>query len=259
MSEAFALVTGASSGIGRVLARQLAERGRKLLLLARDETRLEETRQAVEAAGGSAEILCCDIGDRAALEAALAGKPLDLVLHAAGVLELGSLEELGEDRVRKLLEVNVLGTTNIVGACLPSLVEHRGRIGILSSIVAMLPVPGGFSAYAASKWALRGWSETVRPELAEKGVSVTVSYPATVDTPMVEGLRESGPGVYRAFGWHDPERVAARLIRDTQRRRRESWAGLVDRSAAFGYRLLPRTFGAAFRFVTGLRSGRREP
>ncbi len=256
MSEAEALVTGASSGLGRVLARKLGESGRKVVLLARNEGRLAETARQVEAGGGSAEIVTADVRDRAALDAALSGRPIDLVLHAAGVLELGRVEDLGEDSVRRLLEVNVLGTTNVVGATLPALAQRAGRIGILSSIVAVLPVPGGFSAYAASKWALRGWCETVRPELAALGVSLTIAYPSTIDTPMVEGLRENGPPVYRAFGWHDADKVAERLLRDTQRRKPESWSGLVDRSAAFGYRMLPRAFGAAFRGVTRLLSGR---
>lgn len=249
-----ALVTGASSGVGRVLARQVGERGRRVLLLARDPGRLEAARAEVAAAGGEAEVLRADVRDRAALERALAGRPIELVLHAAGVLELGAVDELGEDALRRLLEVNVLGTANVVAAALPALEERRGCVGVLSSIAAALPVPGGFSAYAASKWALRGWIETARPELAARGVSLTIAYPATIDTPMVAGLRESGPAVYRAFAWHDPERVAARLLRDTERRRPESWAGLVDRSAAFGYRMLPRTFGAAFRLVTRLRA-----
>lgn len=255
MSSAEALVTGASSGIGRILARQLAERGRKVLLLARDEARLAETAREVEAAGGTAEIVRADVTDRAALDAALKGRPIDLVLHAAGVLELGTLEELGEAEIRTMLEINVLGTTNVVGATLSSLSERRGRIGVMSSIVATIPVPGGFSGYAASKWALRGWAETARPELEAKGVSITVAYPATVDTPMVEGLRESGPGVYRAFAWHDPEKVAARLIRDTNRRRRESWSGGLDRFAAFVFRLIPGSFGTIFAWVLRLCGG----
>lgn len=256
MSDPQALVTGASSGLGRILARKLGERGRSVLLLARDEARLQEAAREVEAAGGSAETLSVDVADGAAVAAAISGRPIDLVLHAAGLLELGPVEELGSDRVRKLLEVNVLGTTNVVTAALPALRERRGRIGLLSSIVAVIPVPGGFSGYAASKWALRGWCETVRPELATQGVSLTVSYPATIDTPMVEGLRESGPPVYEAFAWHDPEKVADRLLRDTLARRPESWAGLVDRCAAFGYRMMPRSFGAAFRLVTRLKAGR---
>lgn len=259
MSETEALVTGASSGLGRILARRLAEQGRKVLLLARDQARLTEAAAEVEAAGGRAETIRADVRDRRAVEAALASRPIDLVFHAAGLLELGSVAELGEDRVRKLLEVNVLGTTNVVTAALPALAAHRGRIGLLSSIVAVIPVPGGFSAYAASKWALRGWCETVRPELAARGISLTIAYPATIDTPMVEGLRESGPPVYAAFAWHDPETVADRLLRDTAARKRESWAGLVDRCAAFGYRMMPRSFASAFRLVTRLKTGRDEP
>lgn len=258
MNPGEALVTGASSGLGRVLARKLGKSGRRVLLLARDPARLAETAREVEAAGGSAEILEVDVRDAAALAEALRSRPLDLLLHAAGVLDLAPTEELDEQRMRHMLEVNVLGTTNVVSAALPALAEREGRIGIVSSIAAMLPVPGGFSGYAASKWALRGWSETVRPELAARGVSLTVAYPSTVDTPMVRGLRESGPPVYEAFAWHAPESVADRLLRDVQRRKHESWAGVVDRSAAFGYRLMPRIFGAAFRLVTRLKSGRRE-
>ena len=255
MSEA--LVTGASSGLGRVLSVRLAAQGRKVLLLARDEGRLAQTALEVEAAGGSAEVLSVDVADHEAVERALAGRELDLVLHAAGVLSLGAAGELGAPDLRRMLEGNVLGAMNVVAATLPALSERRGRIGMVSSIVAVLAVPGGFSAYAASKWALRGWCETARPELRARGVSLTIAYPATIDTPMVAGLAESGPAVYRAFAWHAPELVADRLLRDVAARRSESWAGLVDRSAALGYRLAPETFGSLFRLVTRLRGGRR--
>ena len=137
---------------------------------------------------------------------------------------------------------------------MPHLAASRGHLVLISSVAALFPLPGGFGAYGASKWAVRGYGETVRAELATRGVTLTLAYPSILDTPMVQALGDEAPGVYRAFPWHPPEKAVLALLRDAERRRRESYVTASDRLFAWLSRLAPRTFERALRALVRLRS-----
>lgn len=250
-----ALVTGASSGLGHAVAVELGRRGFEVALLARNEQRLEATAADVREAGGGAIVVSSDVTDEARLlrdlDAALGRHgALDVVVHAAGVLDLAPIEELDAERVARLLRVNVGGTVACTRACLDPLARSRGALVLVCSVAGLFPLPGGFAGYAASKFGVRGWAEVARPELAARGVSLTVAYPSILDTPMVSTL-DDRPPVYRAFPWHDCERAARRLVADALRGRRESYVSASDRAAAWASGAFPHAFAAGLRGWVG--------
>ncbi len=257
------LVVGASSGLGRAIAIELGRRRRPVILLARDAARLDEARGAALAAGApSASVAIADVRDGAALGAALAGAcgatPLAAVVHAAGVLKLGAVDALDAADLRLMLDVNVAGAASVVRACLPRWRREGGHLAIVSSIAGRLALPGGFAAYGASKWALRGWAEIARPELAARGIHLTVAYPSILDTEMVAAQRGAdAPAVYRAFPWHSPERAARRLLDDMDAGRRESFVSASDRLAAWAAGAFPVLFDAGLRATLRLRASER--
>lgn len=259
-----AVVTGASSGLGRAIALELGRRGRSVVLLARDPARLEEARRATVEAGGSATIAAADVREPAALLRALdeacGDRPVGLVVHAAGILDLAPLDVLDEARVRLMLEVNVVGAVAVLRATLPRLEASAGRLVLVSSISGRLALPGGFTGYAASKWAVRGWAETARPELASRGIGLTIAYPSILDTAMLTELKgPDAPPVYRAFPWHPANRAARRILDDAAAGRRESYLTAGDRASAWAAAAVPRLFHAGLGLVIRLKGGTGGP
>jgi NAD(P)-dependent dehydrogenase (short-subunit alcohol dehydrogenase family) len=189
----------------------------------------------------------------AALESALGTAPVGLLVHAAGVLELAPLDRLGTEALRRMLEVNVVGTANVVRTLLPRLSATRGHVALVASVAGLFPLPGGFTGYGASKYAVRGWAEIARPELLARGVTLTVAYPSILDTPMVRALGPDAPPVYRAFPWHPPERAAARLVDDALTGRLESYAAPTDRLAGWLAGAFPHLFARGLAALVRLR------
>ncbi len=182
-----ALITGASSGIGRELARQLAPGARTLILVARRLDRLEAVRDELARPGLTIRCEAADLGDEAQVSALLAafagsGETVDLLINNAGVGDHGRFEESDWARVAAMLEINVLALTRLTHALLPAFVRAgRGTIVNVSSIASYLPLPG-MAVYAATKAYVTSFSEALRAELRGTGVSVTALCPGPVDT-----------------------------------------------------------------------------
>jgi short-subunit dehydrogenase len=180
------LITGASSGIGRALALELAAQGADLALCARREERLREVQREVAARGRRALALRCDVtrdGDcdaavRAAREAF--GK-LDCAIANAGFGVSGRIDALSIDDFRRQLETNVLGVVRCVHAALPALCETRGQFAVMGS-VSSYASGARTGAYAMSKFAVRALADALRGEVAHQGVSVTLINPGFVES-----------------------------------------------------------------------------
>lgn len=210
-----ALVTGAGSGIGRALAIELARRGARPILLSRTLTALEATRKLLPnpAAAG---VLSLDLTDAAARDTlcdrvtGLAGR-LDLLVNNAGQVVAGPLAEQDDTAWRRMLEINVLAPMSVTRALLPLLrLSGRGRVVNVGSMFGDIAFPY-FAAYSASKFALRGWSEALRRELAELGIGVTYCAPRGTRTPAADGFAAYA----RAFDMRlDPADKVARRIAD---------------------------------------------
>lgn len=218
-----ALVTGASSGIGRALAEALARRGATVGLLARS---LRELEALAEALGGRHVVLPCDVGDAQAVRHAVdrfAGEAggLDLVVANAGITHYRPAAEQPLAEVEQMTTVNWLGTVYTVHAALAHLLRQRGgHIVVVSSGAGLRSFPGA-AAYGATKAAQRGYATALRHELAGTGVSVTTVYPGEIATALHDHERDRMPAWYRATAARPATSVAARIIAAVERDRRE--------------------------------------
>jgi NAD(P)-dependent dehydrogenase (short-subunit alcohol dehydrogenase family) len=173
------LVTGASSGFGRAISVEVLERGHRLVATSRDPERLRELMQRdperVLALG-------LDVTDPAAARRAVDRAvshfgQLDVVVNNAGYGHVGAVEELTDDDVRQQLAVNLLGVINVTRAALPHMRRQRaGHLVQMSSLNGVEGLAGG-ATYAASKFAIEGWSESLAEEVAPFGIDVTIVEP----------------------------------------------------------------------------------
>ncbi len=217
LKEAKVLVTGASRGLGRALARAVAARGAEVVLVARDEEMLERVVKSIRAEGGSAHAIAADVGvaDAAARIAGAANAmvgPLDVVVHNAsslGPVPLRLLADTPDALFEEALRVNVLAPFRLTRAVVGSMVRRgRGVIVHVSSDAAVEAYPS-WGAYGASKAALDHLSRTWAAELSESGVRVFSVDPGEMDTDM---HADAIPDANRA-ALGRPEDVAARIVR----------------------------------------------
>ena len=181
------VLTGATSGIGRAMSLQLARAGSQLVLAARDEMRLQEVQSECQAEGGFAVIQvtdvtteesCKDLMKKTASD--LGG--IDVLINNAGQSMLARVDEMTDlSLARHMMEVNYFGGINCTFHALPHLKKSKGRIGVIASLTGRIPVPTR-AAYAAAKIAAARFHESLRIEMAETGVSVTVIFPDFVAT-----------------------------------------------------------------------------
>ena len=183
------IITGASSGIGRELACQLAQQGAWLALGARNAQALAETAEVCRQRGGKALSVPTDITDLDQCQALIQRtveeyERIDTRVDNAGISMWTTFEELRVlDLLEKIMRVNYIGSVYCTHFALPYLKLSRGRIAVVTSLTALNGVPTR-TGYAASKHALKGFFDSLRIELADTGVSVTISYPDFVATGM---------------------------------------------------------------------------
>ena len=193
--ENVTIITGASNGIGRELAFQLAEQGAWLILAARNAQALEEVAEICRKKGGKALPVPTNVTDQGKCQTLIErtveeyGR-IDTLVNNAGITMWSTFEDLEElDLLEKIMYVNYFGSVYCTHYALPYLKQSQGRIVAVASLTALNGVPTR-SGYAASKHALKGFFDSLRIELGDSGVSVTISYPDFVAT----GMRD------RAFG-----------------------------------------------------------
>lgn len=198
-----ALVTGAGRGIGRAVALGLADAGAGLILIARSEGQLAETRAmllARRASAGQVRVVPADLGDErqrslAAAVALAAGRVDILVNNAATVEPLGPTAAVPAAELRRAFELNVIAPAALTAAVLPGMLDAGwGRIVNVSSAIAARPdAMVRFNAYAATKAALEAHTVNLAAELAGTGVTVNVYRPGGVDTAMQAWIRQQDP------------------------------------------------------------------
>jgi 3-dehydrosphinganine reductase len=201
-----AIISGGSSGIGLALGARLAKRGFDLTLIARDAQKLGTARLLLEteAADPRQRIACValDVAEWAAVDAAVSaavaerGAP-ELVIASAGMVVPGLFAELPLEAHQRTMAVNYFGTLYLARAALPAMkAARRGRLVLISSGAALLGFYG-YTAYAPSKFAVRGLAEALRSECKPDGVDVSVVYPPDTDTPQLHAEDKLRPEATR--------------------------------------------------------------
>ncbi len=245
-----AFITGASSGIGAELGRAFAREGARVALVARRTERLALVKGTIEALGGEASSIECDVNDRATLDAAVARTlerfgGIDVAVANAGFGVSGAFYKLTVEDFRRQFETNFFGVLNTVYAVLPALEASRGRLGLVSSVMGRMGAPAS-APYAASKFAVCGLAESLYYDLAGKGISVTCINPGVVESNI---RRTDNRGVFReersdpAPAWLivPTERAAKAIVSAVYRRQFEAVITGHGKAAVFLARHFPRT------------------
>jgi short-subunit dehydrogenase len=182
MRERSIILTGASEGIGRALALELAARGARIALAARDRERLETLAQECRARGGEALAVSTDVTSQQDLEWLVAETVksfggIDILVHNAGITMWSRFDQLQDLSIfERVMEVNYLAPVRLTSLALPHLKASRGLLVAVASLAGFTGIPER-TAYAGSKHALIGFFESLRIELAESGVDVSIVAP----------------------------------------------------------------------------------
>jgi NAD(P)-dependent dehydrogenase (short-subunit alcohol dehydrogenase family) len=194
IAGAVALITGAERGLGRALALALAARGARIVASGLEREPLDALRAIIEAAGGQALAVPCDVRNRAEIEvlvgaAVAAFGAVDLLVNNAGITLGGDIRLVSDDEWERVLDVNLRGAVRTVGAVLPEMMARgRGHIVNVAS-AAGLAAPALWIPYAASKFALVGFSEGLHAALRPHGIAVSVACPMWLQTDMHASTR----------------------------------------------------------------------
>jgi NAD(P)-dependent dehydrogenase (short-subunit alcohol dehydrogenase family) len=244
------VVVGASSGIGRATAHQLASRGDQLVLAARSVDALEETRQECVARGASGVLVVpVDVGDREQVtrlfdESVARFDRVDVVVHASAVLAYGRFEDVPPDVFDKILQTNLVGTANVARSTLKVFdAQQGGSLVVVGSVLAKMVAPY-LSSYSTGKWGVQGLVRTLQVEArAKPGVHVSLVSPGGVDTPIYDQA-----GSYTGHPGHppppvvSPERVARAVVSAVDKPGRDISAGPLNSVMVAGFRLVPGVF-----------------
>lgn len=261
-----ALVTGASSGIGRATALELAREGANVAVAARRLELLEKLARDIEGLGRKALPIRCDVTKEAEVRSAVAAAvtafgAIDVAVANAGFGVVGRVDALTSDDYRRQFDTNVFGVLHTVKAAIPELVKSRGRLALIGSVSGYVTVPAT-SAYSMSKHAVRSLADALFHELRPQGVAVTLVSPGFIES---EFRRVDNQGKHHA-GTRDQfpawivmpaEKAAAKIVRAIARRRREIIITGHGKLAAFLQRHCPGLVSLFFR-IGGIQ-GRREP
>jgi short-subunit dehydrogenase len=245
------VVTGAAGGIGSEIARQLASRGANIALLDRDRQALQLLAESLDSGNAAVLPIATDLLDSAAREEALksilhAFKQVDILINAAGLMSFGPFATETPVIIERIMQLNVIVPMMLTQKLLPEMQSRgTGKIVNISSIFGSIGF-AWFSAYSASKFALRGFSEALRRELADTGVTVTHIAPRAVKTKL------NTAAVYQmahATGMRmdSPAWVAEEVIRAIQHDRKDVYLGFPESLFVRVNSLLPRLVDLALR------------
>ncbi len=216
-----AIVTGASSGIGRATAMALAREGADVVLAARTKSKLHEVAQEIQTLGRKALVVPTDVTNRCEVDRAVAQTldlwgHIDILVVNAGAYVRSPVVELTVEEIERSMAVNFYGALYTVLAVQPHLLDRGcGYIVLMSSMDAKKGLPLD-APYVAAKAALAGYGQVLRQELRPKGIHVTLVFPGRVDTPLLDTLEV--PWVSAKIA---PETVATAIVKAIQRRKVE--------------------------------------
>ena len=261
-SDKLCVVTGAGSGIGRALAIALNARGAALALSDIDEVGLEETKSLIETSRNRIRFDRVNVADASAIEvyAEKIGADLgdaDYVFNVAGLTRVGTFENSPLSSFEKIMDVNFWGVVRMTKAFLPQLMKTKGGVVNISSVFGIIGFPGQ-SHYCASKFAVRGFNETIAQELQDKGVRVTSVHPGGVATNIANNavLDNLTPGYANEDEFRNtfdkaartsPEKAAEVILKGAAKGKRRVLVGNDAYFISGIQRLLPTRYAALIR------------
>lgn len=251
-----ALVTGASRGLGLLIARELARKGATVTICARDAGELERAGADLRRGGGRVEAFVCDVTQQDAVQAMVAHiaaevGPVDLLFNVAGIIEVGPLTSMTRADFERSMDTMFWGPVNLTDAVLPSMrARRRGRIATVTSIGGKVSVPH-LLPYSSAKFAAVGYFEGLRAELAGTGVTATTVVPGLMRTGSHVNATFTGQQG-REYTWFslgaslplvsmDAERAARRIVAGVLRGRREILLSPMTKIATRVHGLAPST------------------
>jgi short-subunit dehydrogenase len=209
------LLTGAASGIGRLMAGRFAAEGARLVLLDINETLLETAKSEIHQSGAEVSAHVCDIGDEKQVDRVLKNvqeetKEIDILINNAGIVKGGLFLDMSLEDIAKVLNVNLMGMIRLTHKLLPRMTARKaGHIVNIASSAGFIAMPR-MSEYCASKFAALGWSDALRQELKSQGcegIQITVVCPYAIATGMFAGFQ---PLLFNPM--LKPEKVADRIV-----------------------------------------------
>ena len=243
-----ALITGASAGIGREFARQLASRAGSVVLVARRRERLEQLRNELTKANPSlnVHVYDVDLADKTQVDALIESLAhdkidIDLLINNAGLGDSGPFATSDPTRIDQIIQVNMSALTLLTRKLLPTMIARkRGAILNVSSSAGFLPIPG-FAVYAATKAYVTNFSEALRAELRDTGVSVSTLCPGPVHTEFGEVAKRPGgqPEAGPEFAYVPVEQVARDGLAAVEAARPLVIPGFAMKLGMFLVRMMP--------------------
>src|SRR5438034_9793780 len=265
-----ALITGGSRGLGLVLARQICEAGGKVALIARDPGELARAKADLAPRGGVVFTIQCDLLDAAQIQSAVRqiidrlGK-IDILINNAGIIEVGPLEHMSHEDFERAMQLHGWAAFEVISQIVPEMrTWGGGRIVNISSIGGKVAVPH-LAPYSASKFALTGFSEALRAELARDNIYVTTVAPGMMRTGSHINARFKGKRDVE-FAWFaasagaplismNAERAARKILAACRRGQPSLTLTFAARTAILGNALFPNLTGYLMKFVNRLLPG----
>ncbi len=249
------VITGASSGIGEALAKVYAAAGAKVVLAARQESKLQALVAEIEAAGGAAAYSACDVVEPADCERLVAkaieayGK-IDILICNAGISMRAIFDDVELSVLHRLMDVNFWGTVNCVKYALPYLQASKGSVVGVSSVAGIHGLPAR-TGYSASKYAMTGFLETIRIENLKKGLHVMIACPGfTASNVRFAALTADGSSQGETPRTEEKmmtsEEVAKIIMKDTAKRKRLCLMEFDGRASHFFKKIAPRFLDKMF-------------
>jgi NAD(P)-dependent dehydrogenase (short-subunit alcohol dehydrogenase family) len=261
------LITGGSRGLGLVLARHICERGGNVALIARDREELARAKADLSRRGGKVLTVECDLFDRAQIQSAIRtiidrfGR-IDILINNAGIIEVGPLEHMSREDFERTMRLHFWGPYELISQVVPEMrIWGGGRIVNISSIGGKVAVPH-MAPYSASKFALTGFSDAIRAELARDKIHVTTVVPGLMRTG--SHVNAKFKGKHNAeFAWFaasagapgismNADRAARRILAACRRGQSSLTLTLAARGAIVGNALFPNLTGYAMKLVNRL-------